>query len=244
LFAASVPKAKREVWGAFPEVVIATTNERSVKSHPEYAAAKSGDATAAFRLVQDFITAEYLGAVTGLFAGCAHVRLTAVHAEESMGRNQIAQALAAELAERLALPADDDQVQINVVNHTGSTGFGRLARQALFGGEVEADTQYVLVDDFVGQGGTLANFRGYLINGGASVIGATVLTGKSFSAKISLSAETRNLLLEKHGVKLETWWIEEFGFDLACLTESEARYLLRSSDVDTIRNQILAARQT
>jgi hypothetical protein len=143
------PKARRFAWDAFPDVAIATTDERSVKSHIEYVAAKSGDAAAAFRLVQDFVTPEYLAAVSRLLVGHERVRFSAVHAEESMGRNQIAQALASELAERLALPADDDQVQINVVNHTGATGFARLARQALFGGEVEVDANYFLVDDFV-----------------------------------------------------------------------------------------------
>ena len=47
------------------------------------------------------------------------------------------------------------------------------------------------------------------------------------------------LLRDKH-VQLENWWLEYFGFDFSCLTESEARYLIRSSDADTIRNRILA----
>lgn len=35
-------------------------------------------------------------------------------------------------------------------------GTADLSRQALFGGDVTKGTEYVLVDDFVGQGGTLA----------------------------------------------------------------------------------------
>jgi adenine/guanine phosphoribosyltransferase-like PRPP-binding protein len=133
-------------------------------------------------------------------------------------------------------------VQINVVNHTRASGYARLARQALFAGEVEANANYLMVDDFIGQGGTLANFRGHLLASGARVIGATVLTGKSFSAKIGLTKETYDQLIEKHGLKLESWWCNEFSFDFDCLSESAARYLCRSQDADTIRSQIFAAR--
>ena len=55
------------------------------------------------------------------------------------------------LSEKLQLDIDDQQVQINVVNHTGASGFTRLARQALFGGDVAVGVNYLLVDDFVGK---------------------------------------------------------------------------------------------
>ena len=231
----------RRRWDEFPDVVIATTREIAVKQHAEYAAAKSGNALAAFRLVQTFVTNEYVERLRALASSGDFPRLTAVHAEEATGRNQIAQALAAEVAERLELRSDDDMVQINIVNHTGAGGFARMARQALFSGTVVAGVQYLLVDDFVGQGGTLANFRAYIQSQGGRVLGATVLTGKTFSAKIMLSPTTKQALVEKHGQQLEDWWEHKFGFDFSGLTESEARYLLRTQDADTVRNQIAAA---
>jgi hypothetical protein len=48
-------------------------------------------------------------------------------------------------------------VQLNSVGHTGADGFRRLANQALFSGTVAPGLCYFVVDDFVGQGGTLAN---------------------------------------------------------------------------------------
>ena len=104
---------------------------------------------------------------------------------------------------------------------------------------MEADRQYIVVDDFIGQGGTIANMCGHIRSQGAQVIAATVLTGKPFSANLALTDETLMLLRDKH-VQLENWWLEYFGFDFSCLTESEARYLIRSSDAETIRNRILA----
>lgn len=98
------------------------------------------------------------------------------------------------------------------------------------------------MDDFIGQGGTLANFRGYIEANGGHVLGATVLTGKPFSAKISLCEQQLNSLREKHA-DLEHWWKDRFGYGFDCLTESEARYLERSSDADTIRSKVIAAEQ-
>jgi hypothetical protein len=71
----------------------------------------------------------------------------------------------------------------------------------------------------------------------------SVLTGKPFSAKLALSLARLLELRACHG-KLEDWWFKFFGFDFSCLTESEARYLIRTQDADTIRDRIVAAEQT
>ena len=127
--------------------------------------------------------------------------------------------------------------------HTGADGFGRLARQAAFTGAVAAGREYVMIDDFIGQGGTLANLRGWIETCGGTVIGAVSLTGKTYSAIVRPSRERLHELEQKHGQALERWWRQRFGHAFDCLTESEARYLARSPDVDTIRNRIAAAKQ-
>ncbi len=100
-----------------------------------------------------------------------------------------------------------------------------------------------MVDDFIGQGGTLANLRGRVEKGGGKVIGAVALTGKAYSAKLSPLEEQLNELRKKHGQAFERWWQGHFGHAFDCLTQSEARYLARSPDVDTIRNRLAAAQQ-
>ena len=74
-------------------------------------------------------------------------------------------------------------------------------------------------------------------------MGATVLTGKPHSANLTLNVVTLEKLRLKHEQQLEDWWNQRFGFRIDCLTESEARYLLNTPDVDRIRNQIIAAVQ-
>jgi len=70
-----------------------------------------------------------------------------------------------------------------------------------------------------------------------------VLTGKPYSAKLRPTNEQLALLRAKHGHALEIWWQQRFGHNFDCLTQSEARYLERSPDADTIRNRLAAAEQ-
>ena len=101
----------------------------------------------------------------------------------------------------------------------------------------------MLVDDFVGMGGTLANLRGYIESQGGKVLAAVSLTGKPHSAKLALSSERLQELRGKHGTELENWWIGQFTHAFDALTESEARYLARTEAIDTIRDRIAAAKQ-
>jgi hypothetical protein len=164
-----------------------------------------------------------------------------VHALESQGYNRIPAAFAELLAERLGLEVEEGIVQANVVNHTGATGWERMVRPAAFDGPVTPEADYLLVDDFVGQGGTLANLRGYLMHGGGRVLAATTLTGRADSATLALQQATLAALRNKHGESIENWWQGTFGYRFDCLTESEARYLVRVEDADTIRARLLAA---
>lgn len=228
----------RSPWDVFPNVWIHSP-ESAVKQHPAYPAAKAGDVDAAVDLVADTLNDERLGELEAAFGQRAPI-LVSVHAEESVGVNAIPEVLADAISRALGWEREGEVVQANVVNHTGADGFSRLARQAVFAGQIAPDRNYVICDDFIGQGGTIANLRGHIIAQGGFVIGATVLTGKDYSAILALSGDRLNELREKHG-KIENWWQERFGFGFDCLTASEARYLIRTENSDTIRERIGAA---
>ena len=232
----------RAPWRDFPDAIILAPESRT-RQHPDYAVAKSGDAAAAARLVCALVEAPALAAVRALIERVSGGRPTLVsaHAYESEGFNAIPAALARLAHEHLGTPVDTDVVQTNIVGHTGADGYGRLARQAAFDGKVEAGREYVLVDDFIGQGGTLANLRGRVEKNGGSVVGAVCLTGKSYSAALSPAEEQLHALGTKHGRDFEEWWRDHFGHAFDCLTQSEARYLARAPDADTIRDRLAAA---
>ncbi len=232
----------RIAWRGFPDAVL-LADEMKTKRHPAYSNAKAGDAGAAADLVHALVDEAGIAAVRRLLAAAAAALpvLVSAHAYEREGVNAIPAALAKLLSERLSISFDTVVVQTNVVSHTGASGYGRLARQATFGGEVEKGREYVMVDDFIGQGGTLANLRGWIEKQGGTVVGAVGLTGKQYSAKLNPSKEQLHELEQKHGSDFESWWREHFGHAFDCLTQSEARYLARSPDADTIRDRLAAA---
>ena len=167
-----------------------------------------------------------------------------MHALEIAGVNEIPVALAVRLAAELGLDVDASIVQTNTAGHTGASGYQRLANPALFSGDVKAAAAYLIIDDFIGQGGTVANLRGHVETRAGRVIGIATLTGRSYSAKLAPEPSLIQAVRDKHGDELEIWWQKEFGYGFDCLTQSEARYLERSPDADTIRNRMAAARQS
>jgi hypothetical protein len=231
---------RRSAWGRFPDVIIHNELSR-VKRHPSYYGAKEGDARAADGLVLDTMAPVAVDTIK-MMVGATRPHLLAVHAIETEGMNAIPRVLALALSRALDLPMASGVVQINRVAHTGADGYRRLAFPALFGGDV-APKEYFLVDDFIGQGGTLANLKGFVESRGGAVIGATVLTGKAYSAGLTLREGTLNELRNKHGEKLEEWWIAAFGYGFERLTESEARYLIRGDNAHVIAERIIAARR-
>ena len=231
----------RTAWGAFPDVVI-YASESAVKQHPAYKAAKSGDDEAATDLVLDNFSLERTHALDALVGDRTPI-LVSAHAFEREGVNAIPEVFAVQLGQVVGWPVDTGIVQVNVVGHTGANGFWRIARQAEFQGTVQAGGEYVLVDDFVGMGGTLANLKGYIESNGGRVLAAVALTGKPHSARLAPTPERLNELRDKHGTELEHWWLEHFAHTFDALTESEARHLTRTETADTIRDRIAAAEQ-
>lgn len=229
----------RHTWSRNDPDVLIAASESAVKQHPAYAAAKAGDISSAWRLVADTLSSADISRLQSAAASASAI--LPVYAVEAEGVNRIPMAMAAWVGRLTGLPVTSGVVQINRVGHTGSSGWHRLANQALFDGPVAPGVSYILVDDFVGQGGTFANLRGHVLALGGRAVGFFALTGKARSAKIALHPETLTALRSKHG-HLESWWTVEFSFDFSGLTQSEAEYLLRV-DADTIRSRIAEARQ-
>ncbi len=150
--------------------------------HPLYLRAKQGDAIAAEGLVEDCVSSAAVEEIRHCCSSSA-VSLLAVHAVEAEGMNAIPRVLARELSKQIDRPIMSGIIQSNRVAHTGASGYHRLAFPPLFEGEFRGGEVY-LVDDFIGQGGTLANLRGFVELNQGSVIGSTALTGRADSSEL------------------------------------------------------------
>lgn len=233
-----IPKVKRTVWTkGFPDVITHST-VTARDAHPDFAAAKSGDMQAARRLVKDLVTDSGMDEMRRIL-GKDDVLVVPVVAQEADGPNVIPIAYAELIAERLDLLTGDRIFQVNMVGHTRADGFSRIARPAVFEGTVDRGRRHAVVDDHVGLGGTIASLKSLIESEGGGVSLATTLTKSRNSEKIVPSDKTLRRLREKHGSQLDEFWRETFGYGLDRLTEPEAGYLLRTPDVDRIRDRIL-----
>jgi 8-oxo-dGTP pyrophosphatase MutT (NUDIX family)/GNAT superfamily N-acetyltransferase len=225
--ALSLPENSFISFGLTPELV---------KENPHYAAAKAGSASEAVSLIIDLYTPEIAADLKRLSSGIIFI---APHAEEMSGRNAIPQVLANFCAKVCNGRTEDNIVQTNRPYHTGANMMERLASRVEFTGTVEKGGRYVLVDDNVTSGGTLADLGSYVVENGGIVVGVVALTTSSRSSNMNGSRKYRDLVERRFGHVVLT----ELGIDPQTLTEAEAQYLAGFKDADELRNRIARSRQ-
>ncbi|MGD0106399.1 MAG: hypothetical protein ABSC06_20525 [Rhodopila sp.] len=227
----------------FPDVVVQQPfgSPAHYLDHPDYAAAKAGDPEAAERFVRDTIDPAKLDALHGLIGDSKPI-VVAVHGEETTGRNAIPETYAKVLSDTLGLPVDSDIIQANRPGRTGQNAEYRMSVRSKFDGPVQPGRDYLIVDDNVTQGGTLADLRSYIESRGGRVVAASTLTGSRGSETLAPRAATLPALRRRFP-DLESRWQGTFGHDFNGLTEGEARYLLRSKGSDSRGDRIIARAQ-
>jgi hypothetical protein len=231
----------RTLWQpGFPDVVVhATLPERD--NHPDFLASKAGNPDAALRLARELLSTQATEALRRL-VGPGGAVLLPITALEEAGFNAILDAMATTLAANLSWRLSSGNiVQINRVGHTRARSFNRLVTPAEFSGRVIRGANYVLVDDHVGLGGTLANLKGYVEVRGGRVVAMTTLTESPQAHRIALQPDLLHVLKDKHGEALESLWRKQVGHGLDRLTNVEAGVLARQQSVDAIRDRLAQA---
>jgi simple sugar transport system permease protein len=227
----------------FPDVVIQQPAGSPVRfsAHPDYAAARAGDKAAAERFVDAMVTVDKIEQIRRMIGDTQPI-VVAPHAEEVTGRNAIPETYAHYLSDELGLSVDREIVQANRPRRTGQDGAYRRAARCAFDGDVEQGRDYLMVDDNVTQGGTLADLRSFIEQRGGNVVGASTLTGSRSSEILAPRAETIHQLRTRFP-DLEAKWKTAFGHDFTGLTQSECTYLVRSKPADALGDRIIASRQ-
>ncbi len=211
-------------------------SDRDLKQHPVYAQAKAGDAAAAVQLISDLALASIYAERDRFGQDAIFV---APFAREAAGDNAIPQVLAEVAAMVCGAHADQQVVQVTRVYHTGADPMERLALRAAFEGQVQAGGTYVLVDDVVSLGGTLAELAHFIQSKGGMVKAIFVLVNAGRNKAICPERRQLKILHERYGHEFE----KIFGICVDALTANEASYLVGFRSVDEIRNRLAKAKQ-
>ena len=233
-------QAERAAWGDFP-TVIRNGDLGDLSKEPEYLAAKQGDGEAALNLVDRLVSDETVNQLKELI-GSETPRILPVLAVEAAGTNKIPLAFAEVLADRLGLTVETGIVQSEKVNRTSAGADHRLAFNPSFSGAVTEGQKYLIVDDTLTMGGTLASLRGYVENRGGNVLAASVMTARQGSVDMAVKPKMLAAIVAKHGNEMDSFWKESFGHGIDKLTQGEAGHLKSAASVDAIRDRIAAAR--
>ena len=133
--------------------------------------------------------------------------------------------------------------QKNIVARTGESAEYRRKNIPEFDGEVDPNAIYIIVDDVVTSGGTLAQLKGHIENNGGSVGKMITLGGAQFSTKMKPTPEAIQKLKNLYGNKLGKVlnYVYGKGTKPEQLTQSEAKHLgskkVHSQILDEIRNK-------
>ena len=234
-------KGERAPWKQFPKVV-RNGDLGSLQHEPEYDAAKAGDKEAALNLVDRLFDDTTAEAIRDLI-GDARPLVLPVISSEANGNNWIPLAFAEVLADRLDLDVEVGITQREKIKRTGTGSDYRLAFNPTFIGNVKEGQPYLIVDDTLTMGGTIASLRGYIENRGGHVVGASVMTAHEGALDLAVKPKLLSAIDEKHGRSMNLYWQETFGYGIDKLTQGEAGHLRSAASVDAIRKRITTARR-
>lgn len=216
-------------------VISSYANDRPLKAHVDYKAAKAGDTQAAVRLVRDVVKPGTIEAARKSFG--TDVIFTPVVALEASGHNAIPWTLAEFFAANAGARTTIDIVQANRAFHTGAGAMERIFNRALFSGPVEAGAKYVLVDDVTVMGSTLAELANHIRAAGGDVAGVVTLVNASRVDDIAAKPKQTREIERRFGDVVR----QDLGLEPASLTASEAGYILNFRDADALRNRIASS---
>jgi hypothetical protein len=204
--------------------------------HPDYQKAKAGSFQSALNLVSDL--AWHKLEKNSIRYG-THSIFVAPYARETTGDNAIPQVMSEVFAFLYKAAADTELVQVTKVHHTGADPMQRLILRPEFEGPVQVGANYVLIDDVVNFGTTLAELAHYIQLNGGLVSDIAVLVNAGRNKSLSPDRTTLKILKERFANEI----IEIFGINIDALTANEAQYLVGFRTSDEIRNRCLKAKK-
>lgn len=235
----------------FPDVFVNTVwsshqkGVPSLKSHALYQPAKGErDMSSAIRLLDDLVTKETVERLKSLSKSHGVVpTLIAPAAQVGDSNNVLAVGYAQWLGHELDWPVEERVFQTKAFAKDRSDAWTRIANPSTFYGEIDKDRPYVIVDDVITMGGTLADLRAFILGKGGSVIGMSAIASRSgHDTPIHLGQALQTQLERFYGRDFEKFCKELVGFSHTCLTRAEGAKFLGCSGHVELRKKVHGGR--
>lgn len=139
------------------------------------------------------------------------------------------------LASTIGLPIYLGVHMLHTHHRKNMTAIGRLAHKPVFYGSVPVGMDFILVDDIVTQGGTMAALRRYILSQGGRVLAVTALAYSVGSTILAPRQENIMKMNDKFGNELTRFLkAARIADDPYELTNSQLFYLLRFNSFENI----------
>jgi len=232
--------------GDFPNVFAnckwkAPDEQACLGGHPLYQAAKGErDMGAALDLLDDLVVGETIDKLKRLQAACgAAPKLIAPAAHAGDSNNALAIAYANWLGHELDWEVDESVYQMKDFSKDRLGHWVRIGHRSTFYGEIDKKTPYVIVDDVITLGGTLADLRSFILGKGGRVIGMSTIASKDGKdVQIRLDADTETKLERQYGSDLAKFCDELLSFHYRGFTLPEAARVLGCAGYVDLRKKI------
>jgi predicted amidophosphoribosyltransferase len=239
-----IEHVERIPWGSdFPDVITLSTVEMRDKREAYKRAKYAKNANQAKRLLKEIkYTKSFKQAVLELkkLNQDKNIVLVPISSLEKtfdprknktrLGSNPLPLEIALAISDEIGCEINTDIVQTNIVGHTGADSLQRFAYPATFSGNVQAGQNYIIIDDHVSSGATVANCRGYIEKNGGKVAAVCALTSNRSGMCLRLGNRMKNKLLHAEtfaSIGCHTAMCEKiFGYPIECLTNAEALQIL------------------
>ncbi|MBX4992305.1 putative AlgH/UPF0301 family transcriptional regulator [Rhizobium binae] len=249
---AAIRAMERVAWeGDFPDVFVnckwKSPDPKGVclKEHALYSAAKGQrDMDAALDLLDDLVVEGTLRKLRELeLKAGVKPKLIAPAAQIDETNNALAVGYANWLGHQLDWEVDESVYQMKDFSRDRLDAWVRIAHRSTFYGEIDKKTPYVIVDDVITLGGTLADLRSFILGKGGRVIGmSTIASKEGTDVQIRLNADQEAKLEKQYGSDLAKFCDELLSFHYRGFTGPEATRVLGCSGYVDLRKKIVRGR--
>lgn len=155
-----------------------------------------------------------------------------------LGKNRLPLAL----AQIIGLPIWFNVFLLHTVSRKYLCAFQRLLHKPVFTGRIQCGVAYILVDDVITQGGTVAALREFVLVRGGKVVAVVALAYAIGSHDVAPAKKHLVRLILKFGSALiQLLQILNVAYSVQELTNSQARYLLRFGSVRNMMKKLAVA---